>query len=266
VNLPDRPREGGGALVPRSLSNEQFEMVIRRAAELQARTLEDPAGGAIAEDEVLRIGRELGLSVPHLNRALAEVRSQGPVEETGAIRSLMGPSRVSATRAVPGDVATVRRLIEDYLLGREYLTVFRRLPDRTVYKRAGGVVAAVGRTTSGWFGSPQVLKVEELEVAVEPLEEGSSFVTLGCDMRSKRTEYVAGTAVSSSLAGGLSGLAVATALAPPLAVVGLPVAVAVYAGLRHAYRNELREVSTQLEVLLDRLEYGEISPRSGARR
>ena len=35
--LPEPVQEGGGSLAPRRLSNEQFEVVIRRAAELQAR-------------------------------------------------------------------------------------------------------------------------------------------------------------------------------------------------------------------------------------
>ena len=55
--FPDRP---DSSLVPaeRKLTQEQFEMVIRRAAELQARAAEDPSGTALTEEEAIRIGRE----------------------------------------------------------------------------------------------------------------------------------------------------------------------------------------------------------------
>jgi len=69
--FPDRP-EGLNLPAERQLTQEQFEMVIRRAAELQARAAEDPAGGALTEAEAIRIGREIGISPVHLRRALAE--------------------------------------------------------------------------------------------------------------------------------------------------------------------------------------------------
>jgi len=265
VNLPERPPSTEGALVPRPLSNEQFEMVIRRAAELQARSLEDAGASGVSEEEVLRIGRELGLSAQNLHRALAEVRTQR-VEESGGLVRFMGPATVSASRSVPGSAPEVKRRLEDHLLSREYLTVFRRLPDRTIYKRAGGIVAAIGRTTSGWFGSaPQLLKLEALEVAVEPLEEGFSYVTLCTDLQRKRTEYVAGAAVSAGAAGGVTGLALATIFAPPLGLVGLPVMAGVYYGVRWGYSTEVREIETQLAALLDRLEHGELPARRPSR-
>ena len=92
---PEQGREGGGETLPqRHLSTEQFELVIRRAAELQASAAE--AGGEeMSEGEIVRIGRELGLSGRYLQQALAEVRGRG---RRGAGRAGAGDGRGGPAR------------------------------------------------------------------------------------------------------------------------------------------------------------------------
>jgi hypothetical protein len=264
-NLPDRPASGGEILPARPLSNQQFEMVIRRAAELQARGAEEPGSEAMSEEEVIRIGRELGLSAPNLHRALAEVRGQQEMED-GTLVRMMGPARLSASRSVAGDPVRMRSLIEAYLLDREYMTVERRHPDRTTYVRASGIFATLGRATTGAFGSTKLLDLERLDVSVAPLEEGVSYVTLSTDLSGTRNGYLAGAAVSSGSMGAVSGLTLAIAVAPPVALVALPVMGAVYWGIRQAYEVERRKRQTQLEALLDRVEYGELPTGRQPRR
>lgn len=257
-NLPDAPRPDKPDVTDRRLSSQDFELVIKRAAELQARAAEEETGGeGISESEALRIGRELGLSGRHLERALAEIHARTPPEE-GLLYRLYGAATVSCSRTVPGDAPGVRDLVERYLLQCEYMAVLRRFPDRNVYTRGEGVAAAIGRATRGLFDRTPLLKLPTLEVAVRQLEAGFSHVTLATSLSRSRTASAAG----GTLLGGWAGSAVAAALgiavAPPLALLGLPVAGVVFYGTRWTYASIVERTKLQLESLLDRLEHGEI--------
>jgi hypothetical protein len=256
TNLPDRPTTPG-RLVERRLTNRDFELVIRRAAELQAREAEGVAGDGITEVEALRIGRELGLSAEHLHRALAEVGDTGP-PESGLLASLFGPRTIHAARALPGDAESIARQLEQYLLEREYLAVLRRFGDRVVFTRASGVVAAMGRATSQIFSRSPRLGVDNLELSVRSLEDGYAHVYVATSLRGPRTATAATSMVGGATGAGIVGAVLGIAVAPPAALVALPVlGVSLYGGKvyyeRLAYRTHV-----QLESLLDRLEHGEL--------
>lgn len=258
-DLPDAPRsrpvpEGG----ERRLSSHDFELVIRRAAELQARASDEEAGGeGVTESEALRIGRELGLSGRHLERALAEVHTRTP-PETGLLARLYGAATVACSRTVPGDAPAIRELLERYLVEREFMRVLRRFPERTVYTRGEGVAAAVGRATRKAFDRHPMLSLPSLELSVRQLEPGFCHVTLVTSLAGSRV----GTAAGATAVGGGAGTAVAVALgiaiAPPLALLGLPVLGGALLGSRAIYASIFERTQLQLESLLDRLEHGEI--------
>jgi len=262
-NLPIR-NPGSSALPERRLSNRDFELVIRRAAELQAREAEDGGADGMSEAEVVRIGRELGLSTEHLHRALAEVASDPP-PESGAFHKLFGPANVRAARTVPGEAPPVSRALERYLVEREYLAVLRRLPDRVVFTRATGMVAAVGRASSQIFARSPLLRVRNLEMLVHPLDDGYSFVSLATSLNTQRNAAAASSLVGGGTGASLTGAILGIAIAPPAALVALPIlGFSLWAG--HAYYDGVvRDVQLQLESLLDRLEHGELLAATAAR-
>jgi hypothetical protein len=256
--LPEPMGEGGDALVPRRLSNEQFEVVIRRAAELQARAAESSDEG-LTEAEALRIGRELGLSGEYLSRALAEVRGQAR-EEGGVLDRFVGAAVLQASRVVPGGAASVARHLEGYLVEREFFSVLRRLPDRVVYEPAPGAVAAVSRAMSRAFGGKQMLRVSNLEAMVQPLEEGFCHVTLLTRLNQERTEHLAGGVLGGGAAGTMVAVALGIAVDPAAALLGVPVLGGGLVGMRWSYVRTLHRTQVKLESLLDRLEHGELPP------
>jgi hypothetical protein len=255
-DLPDRPRKDPAA--PR-LSNEEFELVIRRAAELQARSVEEAGAEGVSEEDALRIGRELGLSGAALGRALAEVRG-GAVEEQGPLAKLMGPARISASRAVSGEARALARALEEHLVDVQYLVVQRRLADRTVFVKASGVLAAVGRTTTEIFRRAPLLGVDNLDVAVRELEPGLCYVGLSTDLGGERTSHAVGGVVTGGVFGGINAVVLGIAVAPPAALVAIPVAAALGFAWRYGYQVAARKALVQLESLLDRLEHGELAP------
>jgi hypothetical protein len=258
--LPQRPDRPGVPVPERKLSQREFELVIRRAAELQARAAEEGMGDeGVSEGEMLRIGSELGLSGSHLSRALAEVRGT-QTADTGLLTRYLGDSVARATRSVLGGADDVRRTLEAYLTEREYLAVLRRLPDRTIYTRASGVAAAVGRATSQMVSRSPLLKVSNLEVSVQPLEEGFSYVMIASSLATQRTSTAA-VGVASGVGGGsLVAAVLGIAVAPPAALIGIPFLASSLFAAQQVYHGVLERTQTQLESLLDRLEHGELLP------
>jgi len=254
--LPDRP---GSTRPERILSNQDFEMVIRRAAELQAREAEGGGTEGLSESEALRIGRELGLSTRHLHQAIAEV-AVADSEPPGMLTRLYGPPVVRASRSVMGDPDAIAKLLERYLVEREYLAVLRRFPDRVIFTRATGVVAALGRASSQIFSRSPLLKVANLEMAVRPLEEGYGYVSLAASLRSNRTATAVGSILGGGSGAAVTGAVLGIAIAPPAALIGLPVLGGAMAIGHFYYADLVRNTQLQLESLLDRLEHGELPP------
>jgi hypothetical protein len=256
TDLPDR-LPPSGLPAERRLSNRDFELVIRRAAELQARDPSEAGGDGVSESELIRIGRELGLSTQHLNQALAEVSGARPAE-TGLFVRVFGPGVVSASRTVPGEAAGVSRLLERYLVEREYLAVLRRFPDRIILTRAAGVAATFGRAMTSVFSRSRALDVNNLEVVVHPLEDGFAYVTVATMLTRERNAAAAGSILGGGGTAAFTGAVLSIAVAPPAALLALPLlGGAIYAGHRY-YDGVLQKVQVQLESLLDRLEHGEL--------
>ena len=262
--LPEIPRDPATPPAAR-LSPEQFEQVIRRAAELQARSADDTTSEGISHAELMRIGREIGISPAHLQRALAETVQPRGVGPTLADR-LLGPGWAIASRTVPGTPDAVRQHVEQYLLNREWLGVFRRFPDRTVYHKGRGLdLARVVVIAQGAFlGAKQpevgvgfkLRKARRVEVAVQPLEEGFSHLTLRADLTNYRAGVAVGMAGGVGLAGGMAAV-LAVAVDPAAALLGLPILGGTSWGCRAIQSHSVEHARSHLEALLDCLERGE---------
>ena len=189
----------------RQLSAHEFDGVIRRAAELQAADGET-ARGSITEAEAMRVGRSLGLSMDSLLRALAETSSPA-ARRDGLLPRWLAPEIVRASRSVRAEPSGLAQTLECYLVQREHLVVLRRLDDRVVFTRAIGAPAALRRAASRIFRRSPLLRVSTLEMAVHPLDEGTSYVSLSTAVRSTRTITATGAMVGSG-----TGAAAAAAL------------------------------------------------------
>src|SRR5256885_17010877 len=107
------------------IDRASLERVLARASELQAATGDSPE--EFTEEQLLDLGREVGLSPQNLRQALAEerTRSVAPDDEHGIGASLFGPSRVHAARTVPGNPADILGSIDDWMQRQELLIVKR---------------------------------------------------------------------------------------------------------------------------------------------
>jgi hypothetical protein len=253
-------------LPARRLSTEQVEAVVRRAVELQTNEADTAGDAGVSDEELVRIGGELGIGPAHMRRALAEVTARA-APEPGA--GLLGAARVSASRAVPGDAAAVRHHIERYLLESQYLAVLRRLPDRTIYEKSSGfhvemarVMDAASAVVSGRrrrrIGAGFDLRtVRTVAVSVVQMEDRVSWVTLTLDLGNQRTGYWAGMGTSGGVVALAAGISAAAILAPPAALVALPIMAGSAWGTRALYGTVVKRARLHMEALLDHLERGE---------
>jgi hypothetical protein len=249
ADLPQRRDDG-----PRSVSPEQLQAIVRRAAELSL----TPAPGeeGISEAEVLRIGEELGLSRAAVERAIAETGVSVPAEEEGFLTRRVGPGWVSASRFLARPAPEVRVSLERYLLDSEYLFVQRRLGDRTVYEKGTGWVRDVRAAFRPPEGRFPLSKAESVEATVAAAGEGC-VVGLTADLTKHRKEAVGGGVGIGGFAAAAGGVALGAIFIPPLALVALPLAPLIYSASINEYRKMARTAQLKLEWVLDRLEHGE---------
>jgi hypothetical protein len=115
-NLPSQPPTSG-------LDRGALERVLARAAELQVGTGEPEE--VLTEEQILELGKEVGLSPQHLRQALAEERTRValPPDEGGVSARLLGGARVGASRTVPGKPRDVLEAVDQWMQRQDCVLV-----------------------------------------------------------------------------------------------------------------------------------------------
>jgi hypothetical protein len=259
--MTDEPRS------PAQLSRADLDRVIRRAAELQFQEGADD-GGTLSEDEILRIGGEVGLEAGHVRRALGEVRAQALVPalppDVGPLRRVIGDAHVRADRVVPGDAPEVEERLVRWLSRQESLHSVRRRAGVSLWEPAEGVVAQLQRGLK-WGGQRyELAQARQTELSVQSLEDGFSLVTVTADVRNLRMEQGGGPVIGFGLLGGAGAVAATIAVFPPAAIVAAGVVGIGLGGLggaavgRSTFHQKAERVRLAAEGLLDRLERGDL--------
>jgi hypothetical protein len=248
-----------GELVPRTLTREQLERIIQRATELQAGEMD--TGEGVTEQELLKLGSEVGIPGRFLRQAMYEEAAGGAVLERGVVSRWVGPKVVLAHRVVPGTRANLEQAIGEYMADEEAMTPKRRLPDRTVWERQKGLLAEMKRGLSLEGRSYHLARAVDVSVQLTALEDGYCHAEMAADITNLRESALAGAA--TLLSAGVVGavvLVVVPGLAP-LAVLPLLGGVCFAALVARAHAGKASRMQVALEQVLDRLEHGEIRPR-----
>jgi len=251
-----------GELTPRTIDRAALERIIQRAAELQAGELD--TGEGLSEQEVLKLGGEVGIPGRFLRQALYEETSRGGVERAqGALARWAGPRMVGASRVVPGTKAMLEQAIEQWMTDAETMTVKRRLPDRTLWEGQKGFHAQMKRGFGVGGKSYHIARTVEVSVSVTPLEEGYCHVALLADVSNTRHNALSG-ATAVAVTGVLFSsvlLALVPVAMPAFLIIPGAIGVGVGAGIPKVHRRAAERVQLALEQILDGLERGEIRTR-----
>lgn len=251
---------GPGGSGGKGLTRQEFDAVIRRAAEIASSEMETES---LPESELFRIAREVGLGEQHVREALAEVRS--PRGSAGLLDRVFGPAVVRAWRVVPGAPDRLSAALDDHFVSTQLLQRVRRGPGRLQYRPSLDWASQLARAL-GTTKRSLVSGARSVEVRLEAVDDARTMVEIQLEPGT-RGDSVAGATVGGGLAGlgggaGVVAAVVATGGAVAVAVpLGVAVAGAFGAGVTwlvgDAHRKKVREVLSEVEGILDSLEAGE---------
>lgn len=254
--------------VPRSnlrLDRSSLERVLARAAELQGTTSDIDPTEQFTEEQLLDLGKEVGLSPQHLRQALAEERTRSviPEEERGLVASMFGPGRVRAARTVPGRPTDVLEVIDSWMQRQELLIVKRHHADRIVWEARRDFLVGVKRALKSGGRDYALSRAHEVSATVMSIDDKRVHVVLDGDFTPRRVANAQRAAGSAGLGALLGGSLLFISI--PVALAAAPVVLfgaAGVVGARGLQHRVVTRAQLALEQLLDRLERGEIGRRS----
>lgn len=260
-NLPDKPAGGTG----RALDRAALERVLARASELQAGT--GDASEQLTEQQLVELGKEVGLSAEHVRQAIAEEQTRvavPPVE--GRPSGVFGPTTAWAQRVIAGTQSDVLARLDRHMLNEEGLRVRRRYGERITWEPARDFLGNIKRTMS-WGGRHYALtRTDEVGATVVPVDGSRVLVRLDATLGAARQRSITG---GGALAGaGVVGAGGLIALAASIPGASIPVALVVggawalmggagFAAVARSYRASVGRAQLALEQALDRLEHGD---------
>ena len=249
--------------LPARIDRAALERILQRAAELQ--TTEHDVGDGLTSQELIALGREVGIPGRYLQQALLEERTRlGQVSATGPFERVTGPSSISAQRVVRGDPETVEAALLQWIERNELLCVQRQQTGRITWEPLGGIQAAFRRSTAAIGTGKRAFMLSRaatVSATIVPLEPGYTHVTMSADTRKVRGEYIG---AGSALAGvGVASTAAMVALGAllPVALLPIPLAFGIGYGVVRRSGPAVARIQLGLERALDFLEQGAGSSR-----
>lgn len=240
------------------INRAALDKIIQRAAELQ--TGEREIGDNLTPDEVLALGKEVGIPSKYLQQAMLEHRtSVETATEPGLVGRLVGPDEVRADRVVQGDPEDAIRGLLAWMERNELLVVQRQQAGWVSWEPLKGMQAAIRRGTASLDTSKPKFMLSRSEVVVatvSPLEGGYSHVSLSATLKATRRAHLTGVAVATGLGVATGGALLATGLLGPLALVPIGLAALIDTAVLRSYRPIAARVQLGLERALDYLERG----------
>ena len=250
----------------RALTRRDFDEVMRRAAELAADEPES-VGRGFSDGEVLRIGKEVGLSEHHVRQALTEVKA-GTVAMRPrgwrGVRKLFGPGTVWAARIIERPRSLVWEELDNFMVSGQLLQAVRRRDDFLQYRPSVDWASRVARAASSQSRQHYVAAARMVEVRLEEMDDASTMVEIHVDP-GIIAEFRAGTVATTGIVGVGAGLGLGIALSSmwPIvlavaagAAVGLLGSAIVGTLMGSALSRRLGEVQSEVEGILDALESG----------
>lgn len=241
-----------------SINRAQLERILQRAAELQASERE--IGEGLTPQEVLALGREVGIPGQYLQQAMLEESAHiEPPGPASLLDRVAGPASATAQRVIAGSQEEVAQALMAYMEEHEILCIQRQQPGRISWEPLGGFQATIRRSTAA-FGAgkrPFMLSnVQSITATFLPLEAGYVHVTLVADAAGLRRQFIGGSAGLASV--GVAAAAILAVLTPfvIVAVAPLPLAAALGYVTMRQYGPKLTRIQLGLERALDHLQGG----------
>ena len=264
MSEPRPPEEQSGSSLPvrRSIDRAALDRVLARAAELQIHA-GMPAEGALSEEQLVELGREVGLAPEYLRQAISEERTRvAAPAESGMMGTLFGSSVASAVRVVPGEPAQVLASLDRWMDKEECLQVKRRFTDRIVWEARRDIVGNIRRGFNIGGRGYHLSRADDVAATVVPAESGRVMVRLDATLAEARGRRLAGSTGTIVSGAAVTGIAVVLGVMLPVALVPALIALPGAWAIARGHSETVHRAQLALEQVLDRLEYGELDARS----
>lgn len=228
--------------------------------------MSDP-GDRLTEEQLVELGKEVGLSAEHVRQAIAEEQTRvavPPPEGQGS--GVFGPTTAWAQRIVAGSQSEVLARLDRYMQAEECLRVRRRYGERITWEARRDLVGNIRRGLSLGGRHYALTRADEVGATVVPVDGSRVLVRLDATLSASRQRSRTG---GGALAGaGVVGAGGVIALAASIPGASIPVAALIggvwallggagFAAVVRAYRSAVGRAQLALEQALDRLEHGE---------
>ena len=247
---------------PARIDRATLERIIQRAAELQTGTRD--IGDNLTPDEVIKLGREVGIPEGFLQQALLEESTRVETPGTGGFWSrAIGPAMLGAQRVIQGEPEDIEAALLRYMDENELFAIQRQQAGRISWEPLGGFQAALRRSTAMLGGGKRpfmLSRADSVSVTIVRLEPGYCNVVLTADLQKSRAGFTAGTMTMVGLSAA-AGAAIAV-MSPFLLVALAPLPFGFGLGyvVARQYRPVAERVRLGLERVLDHLERGSVKP------
>jgi hypothetical protein len=247
-----------------ALDRAALERVLARAAELQSLDTGE-SGTLMTDDQILELGKEVGLAPETIRQAIAEERGKVVLrDERGMLGSWFGAATISAARVVTGTTPGILEALDTVMRGNLPFDISRRFPDRMQWAPRRGFLDIMRSQLSRNVEGADLRFAEEVAASVVPVDEQRVLVRMDALLTESRRQAVSTTAVTT-VGSAVLGFAIA------ITGAGIPLAIPVFgvgtaAGslfARDRYRRSAVRVGIALEQLLDRLEFGPARRKGG---
>jgi hypothetical protein len=231
----------------------------------------------MTEQELVELGREVGISADYVRRALAEERTRVdvPVEESRSalVAGWFGPAHVSASRVIRGSPAALLATLDEWMQRQESMLSRRRRSDRLTWEPRRDFLGNLQRGFNFRGRTYDLVAASEVAATAAAVDSGSTLVRLDADLAPARRRSVVGSGVvaGAGVASGSGIVALATLFPEGSLLIG-GVAGGVWAGLglliattvARSQRRKVSRVHAALEQILDRLERDEMKASSSS--
>lgn len=241
--------------LPARIDRATFDRLLQRAAELHAASSD--IGDGVSEEEIIALGKEVGIPEAHLRQALLEERTRAvPTAPRGTIDEWFGTADLTSDRVVQGTEESIALAIAQYLERREHFVIQRATVGRTTFEPMSSFAGAMRKMRSMFEGGgkPYLERAELITAVITPLESGFCHVTVAASLRKARSAHLTGGAVLGGF-GALGGTLMVLLGAPEVAAL-FPLVPGGVGGwlIARAFRPVAARAQLGLERLLDELE------------
>ena len=168
------------------LSVGEAERILERAIDLQINAPGADPSDTLNSDVLAQIAAELDIEQRHLQQALLEELLRVEVEEPELLDRLLVPDAITAHGPVAGDAASVRRVLDDWMVNHEGMRKRAENPAVTAWEKDQGLGAVVRKAMQLSRGKRSLRTAQGVTSAVREATDTQQVVVLEADTRNLR--------------------------------------------------------------------------------